>query len=73
MVSLGRDTVAWAIRLYQLLISPLFPSSCRFYPTCSQYAREAVLDHGVLKGTWLALKRLARCRPFGPGGFDPVP
>ncbi|WP_157212215.1 membrane protein insertion efficiency factor YidD [Desulfomonile tiedjei] len=61
------------IRCYQIFISPVFPSACRFYPTCSEYAREAVLTHGVVKGTWLAVKRLARCRPFGPGGFDPVP
>ena len=73
IVSLCRDSAAGAIRLYQILISPLFPSSCRFYPTCSEYAREAVLEHGVLRGTWLALRRLVRCRPFGPGGFDPVP
>lgn len=59
--------------MYQVLISPLLPSSCRFYPTCSEYAREAVLRYGVLKGSWLALRRLLRCRPFGPEGFDPVP
>lgn len=59
--------------MYQIFLSPLLPSSCRFYPTCSQYAREAVLKYGVFKGSWLALNRLARCRPFGPGGYDPVP
>ncbi|MFH1115496.1 MAG: membrane protein insertion efficiency factor YidD [Pseudomonadota bacterium] len=61
------------IRVYQILISPLLPSSCRYYPTCSEYAREAVLRYGVLKGSWLAMRRLLRCGPFGPGGFDPVP
>ncbi|MDQ7783134.1 MAG: membrane protein insertion efficiency factor YidD [Desulfomonilaceae bacterium] len=71
--NLGRYTLGGAIRLYQILISPLLTSSCRFYPTCSEYARDAVLRYGVFKGSWLALRRLLRCRPFGPGGFDPVP
>jgi len=61
------------IRLYQIFLSPLFPSACRFYPTCSEYAREALLTYGVFKGCRLALRRLMKCRPFGPGGFDPVP
>lgn len=61
------------IRSYQLLLSPLFPSSCRFFPTCSEYAKEAVVAHGVLKGSWLVFRRLLKCRPFGPGGYDPVP
>ena len=61
------------IRAYQLLISPLFPPACRFTPTCSQYAKEAVLKHGFLRGTGLALKRLSRCHPFHEGGYDPVP
>ena len=61
------------IRAYQVLISPLFPTACRFYPTCSEYAREAVLEHGITRGSWLALRRLARCHPLGPKGFDPVP
>lgn len=69
----GRLALGGVIRLYQLLISPLLTSSCRFYPTCSQYALEAVLTYGVLKGSWLTLKRLVRCRPFGPSGYDPVP
>ncbi|MCA1959294.1 MAG: membrane protein insertion efficiency factor YidD [Desulfomonile sp.] len=72
-MTVGRYALSGAIRLYQILISPLFPSSCRFYPTCSEYAREAVLEHGVGKGLLLTLRRLGRCRPFGPGGFDPVP
>ena len=61
------------IRLYQRLISPAFPSRCRFYPTCSQYAIEAIEKHGPLKGGWLAAKRIARCHPLHPGGVDPVP
>ncbi|TVP55926.1 MAG: membrane protein insertion efficiency factor YidD [Halomonadaceae bacterium] len=61
------------IRGYQYGISPLLPSRCRFYPTCSSYAVEAVEHHGVAKGLWLALKRLARCHPWGNSGYDPVP
>lgn len=60
------------IRLYQRALSPLLPPACRFYPTCSHYAYQAIDRHGVLKGSWLALGRLARCHPFNPGGFDPV-
>lgn len=61
------------IRAYQLAISPLLPPRCRYLPTCSEYALEAVTRHGVSKGLWLALKRIARCRPGCPGGHDPVP
>lgn len=61
------------IRFYQVFLSPMFPSSCRFHPTCSEYAKEAVESHGAIKGLWLATRRLLKCRPFGPGGFDPVP
>jgi putative membrane protein insertion efficiency factor len=61
------------IRAYQLLISPMFPPSCRYFPTCSDYARQAVSRHGPLVGAWLALKRLARCHPWGGLGYDPVP
>ncbi|MGF1630003.1 MAG: membrane protein insertion efficiency factor YidD [Kiloniellaceae bacterium] len=61
------------IRAYQLLISPMFPPSCRYFPTCSDYARQAVTRHGPLAGSWLALKRLARCHPWGGLGYDPVP
>lgn len=60
------------IRLYQLLSSP-FPPSCRFVPSCSNYAIEAIQKHGVLRGGWFALKRIFRCHPFNPGGYDPVP
>lgn len=61
------------INVYRKLISPLFPSTCRFYPTCSTYAKEAILKHGVFKGVYLALKRIFRCHPFCKGGVDPVP
>ena len=62
-----------AIVGYQRLISPLVPSACRFAPTCSEYARLALVEHGVLRGTALAVWRLARCHPFHPGGYDPPP
>lgn len=61
------------IRLYRALISPLFPPSCRFQPTCSQYAIEAVEEFGIWQGSWLAIKRVLRCHPLHPGGYDPVP
>lgn len=61
------------IRLYQILLSPLLPPSCRFEPTCSRYAYQAIDQFGFLKGGWLAAKRLSRCHPFHPGGYDPVP
>jgi len=61
------------LRGYKLLISPLLPSACRFYPTCSEYTREAVEVHGAARGLWLGLKRVARCHPFHAGGTDPVP
>jgi hypothetical protein len=61
------------IRAYQYIISPLLGPSCRFYPTCSEYAYQAVVRYGVLKGSFLALKRILRCHPFNPGGVDPVP
>lgn len=68
-----RRIVVLPIRLYQCLVSPILPPACRFYPTCSAYAAEAVLRHGLLRGGWLALRRLARCRPGGGYGYDPVP
>ena len=61
------------IRFYRKFISPLTPPSCRFTPTCSQYAIEAITKHGPFKGTWLAAKRILRCRPGGGSGYDPVP
>ena len=68
-----RALVAFLIQIYQWTVSPLLGPRCRFYPSCSQYAREAVLRFGVVAGGALALKRLGRCHPWHPGGFDPVP
>ena len=65
--------LADAVRLYQLVLSPLMPPRCRHLPTCSDYAIEALCEHGALRGGWLAARRIARCHPFGTSGFDPVP
>ena len=61
------------IRLYRALLSPLLPRMCRFHPSCSVYAMQALEAHGPLKGLWLAARRLSKCHPFHPGGLDPVP
>jgi len=61
------------IRGYQWFISPLLGNHCRFYPSCSEYAREAIERHGAVRGVWLAIRRVARCHPWHPGGVDPVP
>ncbi|TAE47500.1 MAG: membrane protein insertion efficiency factor YidD [Bacteroidetes bacterium] len=61
------------IRIYQYMISPFFPQSCRYTPTCSQYAVEAIQKHGPFKGGWLAVKRISSCHPWGGSGYDPVP
>ncbi len=68
-----RKILILPIRAYQYLISPLLPSSCRYTPTCSQYAIEALQKHGVFVGGWMAIKRIGRCHPWHEGGFDPVP
>jgi putative membrane protein insertion efficiency factor len=72
-ITLPQRLLGGAIRLYQRIISPALPPACRFTPSCSQYALEAVMRHGALRGSWLAVRRLARCHPFHPGGYDPVP
>ena len=61
------------IRIYRYAISPMMASHCRFYPSCSCYAQEAIERHGLLRGGWLSLSRLGRCHPWNPGGYDPVP
>lgn len=61
-----------ALRLYKVALSPLLPAACRFYPSCSDYMREAVERYGAIRGVWMGLRRLARCHPFHAGGFDPV-
>ena len=62
-----------AIRLYQLAVSPYLAMSCRYHPTCSSYAREAIMKHGAIAGGWMGLRRIARCHPWGGAGHDPVP
>lgn len=61
------------IRAYQLFLSPLLPAACRYHPTCSEYATEAIGKYGALRGGWMAVRRIGRCHPFRPGGYDPVP
>ena len=68
-----RKIFAIPIILYQIIISPFFHGSCRFTPTCSHYAKDAIMKHGVLKGTVLGIKRISRCHPWGGSGYDPVP
>jgi len=67
------ELAALLVRGYQLLIRPLLPPSCRFVPNCSEYARGALLHHGVLRGGWLGIRRVMRCHPWNPGGYDPPP
>lgn len=68
-----RTLATFLIRLYQWTVSPLLGPRCRFYPSCSSYTLEAITRFGVLRGSWLGAKRLGRCHPWHPGGFDPVP
>lgn len=68
-----RRALVLPIVLYQRVISPLLGPTCRFHPSCSQYAKDAVLKHGALRGVWLAIRRIARCNPWNPGGVDFVP
>jgi putative membrane protein insertion efficiency factor len=77
MIKVIKAIISWffvaLIRIYQLVISPLLGSNCRFTPTCSQYGVEAIKKHGPFKGGWLTLKRIGRCHPWGKHGHDPVP
>ena len=77
LLNIFTKTLGWLlmlpIRFYRAFISPLTPPSCRFTPTCSEYAIQAITKHGPFKGTWLAIKRVLRCRPGGGSGYDPVP
>lgn len=72
-MNLVRFLMVKLIRAYQLALSPLLGQHCRFHPSCSTYAIEALETHGIFKGTYLAIRRLGKCHPFHPGGFDPVP
>jgi len=73
MRTLPKRILMGLIRFYRRFISPMFPPCCRFYPTCSAYALEAVEKYGAFKGGFLAFKRILKCNPFHPGGYDPVP
>jgi putative membrane protein insertion efficiency factor len=73
VVAVPRTVLILLVRAYQIVLSPLLPASCRYYPSCSTYAIEALARYGALRGGWLTLRRLARCNPFRPGGYDPVP
>jgi putative membrane protein insertion efficiency factor len=72
-MSLAARVLLFAVRVYQAFFSGLMPSACKFYPSCSHYAAEAVRVHGARRGSWLALRRVSRCHPFTPGGVDLVP
>ncbi len=73
MSRLPNDALRALVRAYRYFISPLLPAACRFYPGCSAYAEQALQEHGALRGGWLAARRICRCGPWHPGGFDPVP
>ncbi len=73
IIEIPKNLLLLGIRFYRKFVSPLSPPSCRFTPSCSHYGYEAIEKYGFLKGGWLAIKRIARCHPFNPGGYDPVP
>lgn len=67
-----KEILLLLIKIYQKMISPLFPASCRFYPSCSEYSYGSIKKHGVIKGTYYSIIRILKCHPYHPGGFDPV-
>jgi len=73
LVNIFKFFIVLSIDIYKFFISPLFPPMCRFYPTCSSYARESFLKHGILRGFILSSKRICKCHPYSSGGYDPVP
>jgi putative membrane protein insertion efficiency factor len=68
-----KNFIVFLINIYQKYIGPIKGKTCRFYPTCSEYTKEAIIKHGIIKGGFLGIKRILRCHPFNPGGYDPVP
>jgi len=68
-----KNFIVFLINLYQKYVGPIKGKTCRFYPTCSEYTKEAIIKYGVIKGGFLGIKRILRCHPFNPGGYDPVP
>ncbi|NJM75439.1 MAG: membrane protein insertion efficiency factor YidD [Acaryochloridaceae cyanobacterium RU_4_10] len=72
-MNIAKTFLIGTIQVYRSLISPLFPPSCRYQPTCSAYAMEAIAQHGAVLGSWMAVKRILRCHPWSAGGYDPVP
>lgn len=71
--SIMKEFFVKSIEFYQKYIGPIKGNTCRFYPTCSEYTKEAIIKYGIFKGSWLGIKRILRCNPFNPGGYDPVP
>jgi putative membrane protein insertion efficiency factor len=72
-MSRAAEVAIWAVRSYQVFLRPLLPPACRFAPTCSEYCVEALSNHGLWRGLWLAIRRIGRCHPWNPGGYDPPP
>jgi hypothetical protein len=73
MGQVAAKPLVWLVRAYQLVLSPMLPATCRYYPSCSAYAVTALRRHGLFRGTWLTIRRLGRCHPWTPGGVDHVP